>query len=129
MKKGLILFTLVCLLAFTSDTKRVECYDKSVEPKDTITHDINGTTNADRILKFTDNIKAGKKDRINIVKYTVEGDPITVQLYYNGRNIEAVIDNTEDKFAGEGRKIKYDTIKGGSKLLDNLMKYLNDNNL
>jgi hypothetical protein len=128
IKKELVLFVVICLLIFTSCAKKTDGYDKSVGSDDTITHDINGTSNADRLLKFTDNIKKGKKDRINIIKYTTEGDPIIAQLYFNGKNIEAVVDNTKDKFAGDSRKIKYDTIKGGSKLIDNLMEYLNDNN-
>lgn len=41
-----------------------------------------------------------KKDKIRIVNYTIEGDPIFTHLNYDGNSIKIGIDNSKDKFGG-----------------------------
>ena len=127
MKKYLIVLIGVCMLIFASCTKQVEYYNKSVSKNDTITYSLKGTSNAARLQKFIDNVSENKKDIINLVRYTTEGDPITTQLYFNGKNIEIAIDRSKDKFGGQDKdNILYDTIKEGNQLKDDLLKYLSD---
>jgi len=79
------------------------------------------------LQKFIYNVDKDIKDRVNLIMSTVEGDPITTQLYYNGKDIIIATDSSKDKFGGQDKdKIIYNTIKGGSQLKDNLVKYLKD---
>lgn len=75
--------------------------------------------NAEKLEKFIDNVKSGKKDKIRITTYTIEGDAITTDLEYTGKKIIYVFDNSRDHF-GSPIKVKKDFIsdsiyKDGSK--------------
>lgn len=130
MKKYLILVITVSMLIFSACNKQEENYYKSNSKDDTITYNLKGNVNADRLTKFIDNVDRGIKDRINLVRYTTEGDPIITQLYFNSEDIQISTDNSKDKFGGSDKnKIIYNTLKGGKQLKDNLLSYLNDNHL
>lgn len=127
-KRVLILAMVTCMLVFIACSSQGKNYDKSVDNKDTITYSFSGTENDERLQKFIDNVDEGKTDRINLVRYTTEGDPIITQLYFNGEDIEIALDNSKDKFGGRDKyRVVHDTIKGGEQLKDNLIKYLKDN--
>ncbi|QOY34658.1 DUF4362 domain-containing protein [Anaerobacillus isosaccharinicus] len=49
---------------------------------------------------FVENVEAKKRDKIRIVNYTIEGDPIFTHLYHDGNLIKIEIDNSKDKFGG-----------------------------
>jgi hypothetical protein len=130
MKKILILVITVSILTFSACSKQGEGYQKSVSKNDTITYSLNGDVNTQRLQKFINNVEKGIKDRVNLVRYTTEGDPIITQLYFNGKDIQIATDSSKDKFGGTDKnKILYNTIYGGKQLKDNLLKYLNDNHI
>jgi hypothetical protein len=131
MKKFLIILIGMCMLIFVSCTKNEYVYNKSVSQIDTITHyNIGGTENADRLLKFAENVEQKDKDTINIIKQTTEGDPIIVQLYFNGRDVEIAIDKSKDKFADKDKdKITYHTIKRSKNMMEDVFAYLYNNGL
>lgn len=127
MKKILILIG-IWMLIFTACSNQEGSYDSSISKKDTITFSLNGNLNNERLQNFIDNVDASKNDKVNIVNYTTEGDPIITQLNYNCRDIVIAIDSSKDKFGGQDKnKILYNTINGGKQLKDNLLKYLVDN--
>jgi hypothetical protein len=145
MKKYLIILIGVCILILASCNKQEASYDKSLSgnsfkesvsensyeesigKNDIISFTLTETINAERLQKFIDNTDKIKKDRINLIISTDEGDPIITQLYFDGKDIIIAIDNSKDKFAGTDRyKIFYKTISGGSQMKDNLVKYLKD---
>ncbi|PJI10100.1 MULTISPECIES: DUF4362 domain-containing protein [Clostridium] len=134
MKKYLISAVVVSMLIFSACGRQEEGYSKygikNVSKNDTITYSLKDNVNTDRLQKFIDNVSKGIKDRINLVRYTTEGDPIITQLYFNGKYIQIYIDNSKDKFGGANKnEILYNKIKGGKQLKDNLLKYLKDNNI
>lgn len=49
---------------------------------------------------FVGNVESKKRDKIRIVNYTIEGDPIFTDLNYDGNSIKVEIDNSKDKFGG-----------------------------
>jgi hypothetical protein len=128
MKNYLILVIILSMLIFSACNKQGEKYYKSVSENDIITYSLNGNINKDRQSKFIDNVEKGIKDRISLVRYTTEGDPLITQLYFNGESIQIAIDNSNDKFAGKDKnKIIYNKINGGKQLKENLLNYLKDN--
>ena len=128
MKKYLILVITVNMLIFSSCSKQEEKYYKYVSENNTITCKLNENVNTGRLTKFIDNVDKGIKDRINLVRYTTEGDLIITQLYFNGEDIKVATDNSKDKFGGQDKnKVIYNTINGRKQLKDNLLNYLRDN--
>lgn len=118
----------MCMILLSACSKQGKSYDKSVSKNDTITQNRNGNINAERLKKFIANVDKGKVDRINLNRYTMEGDPIITQLYFNGKDIEMAQDNSKDKFGGQDKDdIYYYTFKGGKQLKENLLKYLKEN--
>lgn len=57
--------------------------------------------NLDIFEKFVKNVNEGKQDKIRIVKYTTEGDPILKDLEYDSENIVITKDTTWDQY-GDG---------------------------
>ncbi|MGE7602478.1 DUF4362 domain-containing protein [Peribacillus sp. NPDC097675] len=73
---------------------------KNFVPSDT---DIVNTNNGDlknetRLKEFIKNTETGKKDKIRVVAYTKEGDPLLTDLTYNGEQIEITDDTTRDEY-------------------------------
>ncbi|MHB8130441.1 MAG: DUF4362 domain-containing protein [Mobilitalea sp.] len=130
MKKFIGIFICICMLILTSCINTGDAYDKSVNDSDTITYSNNGViTNTERLDKFIENVADMKKDRININRFTDEGDPIITQFYFNKTNIEIFIDRSKDKFGGKDKdKIIHETIDNSDGLIEALNKYLVDNN-
>lgn len=78
-----------------SDSEVVPDYKQS--PEDVI--DMHGDiTNLDKLLTFSENVNRGKQDKIRIVSYTIEGDPILHDLEYDGNVINLTIDSRRDKY-------------------------------
>ena len=57
------------------------------------------------------NVEKREVDKIRIVQYTLEGDPIFQTLEYSGNDIFYVSDNTKDKFAGKDKGLYKDSCK------------------
>ncbi len=79
--------------------------------------------NLDAFVAFLSNTTQLQKDWVRIVRYTVEGDPITQQLDFDGEQIIYTIDNTRDKFGGSEKTItqtKYSKITTTKFIYDNV---------
>ncbi|MGG1325737.1 DUF4362 domain-containing protein [Bacillus tropicus] len=70
-----------------------------------------GILNLDKFEKFVLNVEQREVDKIRIVQYTLEGDPIFQTLEYSGNDIFYVSDNTKDKFAGKDKGLYKDSCK------------------
>ncbi|MTH55346.1 DUF4362 domain-containing protein [Bacillus mangrovi] len=57
-------------------------------------------TNYNKFIQFINNLNTGKdnKEKIRVVRYTNEGDPILHDLEYDGKKIISTIDRTRDEF-------------------------------
>ncbi|EEL53126.1 hypothetical protein bcere0023_53520 [Bacillus cereus Rock4-2] len=60
--------------------------------------------NLNEFKSFVENVKLEKPDKVKIVSYTDEGDPIVKTLNYDGKEIRYSIDNSNDKFSSENNK-------------------------
>ena len=70
---------------------------QSVKDSDIVfDHDGEITSNWDKLEKFIQNVENSNEDKIRIVRYTEEGDPIFDTLDYNGENIKYTYDNSQD---------------------------------
>lgn len=124
MKRYNIIMITICIVMTVSCSKKNEYYDKSISSENTITYEFDETINIDRLQKFIDKVNNDKEDRINLIKYTVEGDPIITQLYYTGDIIEIAIDRSNDEFGGQDK----DIIEQNSIDSKELQQYLYDRN-
>ena len=61
--------------------------------------------NFERFEEFLMNTEKGVKDKLTIVQYTTEGDPIFQELDYDGTVIKSTTDTSQDKF-GSGEIYK-----------------------
>jgi len=57
------------------------------------------------------NVDQGKVDKIRIVQYTHEGDPIFQTVEHSENDILYVLDNRKDQFAGEHKGLHKDSCK------------------
>lgn len=55
-------------------------------------------TNIEKFMKFVENVNQGREDKIRVVRYTTEGDPILHDLEYDGEIITSTTDTTRDEF-------------------------------
>ncbi|KAB2336100.1 DUF4362 domain-containing protein [Cytobacillus depressus] len=62
--------------------------------------------NIEQLDQFVNHVKSEKNAEVRIVHYTIEGDPILLDLAYDGKIIQAKYDNTLDQF-GVGKIDKY----------------------
>ncbi len=61
--------------------------------------DVHGKVkNIKALDRFVDNFNASKTDKVTVVSYTIEGDPIIFQLIYDGEKITYYSDTRQDKF-------------------------------
>lgn len=63
--------------------------------------------NIERLDSFVKNVNQKMKDKVRLVRYTIEGDPIFHTLDYDGSKLSLTLDTTEDKF-GQGEVKTYD---------------------
>ncbi|MFE6137673.1 DUF4362 domain-containing protein [Bacillus sp. NPDC057893] len=68
-------------------------------------------SNLDKFEKFVWNVEQGKVDKIRIVQFTHEGDPIFQTLEHSGTDILHVLDNRKDQFAGDYKGLHEDSCK------------------
>lgn len=54
--------------------------------------------NDEKLDVFLENINNKIEDQIKIVQYTIEGDPIIVEVIYDGKELTYIYDNTRDNF-------------------------------
>ncbi|MBS9802801.1 DUF4362 domain-containing protein [Bacillus toyonensis] len=70
-----------------------------------------GTSNLDKFEQFVMNVDQRKADKIRIVQYTDEGDPVFQTLEHSGKDILYVLDSRQDKFAGDHKGLHKDSCK------------------
>lgn len=63
--------------------------------------------NVHKLDKFIETYKTSKADKIRIITYTIEGDPIFYDLIKNSEGLKLIVDLTRDKFGGGDRILKY----------------------
>ena len=68
-------------------------------------------SNLDKFEQFVLNVEQGKVDKVRIVHYTHEGDPIFQKLEHSENDILYVSDNRKDQFAGEDKGLHKDSCK------------------
>ncbi|MEH7249502.1 DUF4362 domain-containing protein [Neobacillus niacini] len=74
----------------------------SFNPSDYDVVDSHGEiTNLEKFMEFVENVNQGKEDKIRVVRYTIEGDPILHDLEFDGETITTTTDTTRDEF-GDG---------------------------
>jgi hypothetical protein len=102
--RGYILFSLIFTVLLLSACS----YDleKSIEQGDVV--NVHGQIYNYVVFEtFLENVNKKEPDEIRIVNYTVEGDPIFYDMKYDGSSINLQIDNSKDKYRGNGSsKIK-----------------------
>jgi len=74
-----------------------------------------GIANVDRLDLFHDRIQKHKKSQLTIVSFTDEGDPIFLDLKFDGQDIHYERDNTWDKFGGNNKGIEATTCSSFNK--------------
>jgi hypothetical protein len=73
---------------------------------------VQGVGNMSALTIFLSNINHHKKASVRITSFTDEGDPIFVDLSFNGQTIEYTYDDSEDRFGGQQRGRKTTTCTG-----------------
>ncbi|XXM70622.1 DUF4362 domain-containing protein [Lysinibacillus sphaericus] len=72
---------------------------KDYEPRESDIVDTHGKIeNLERFEEFYKNVKNGVNDKIRIVTYTVEGDPILQDISFDGKVFESKMDTRRDKY-------------------------------
>ncbi|MEI4829971.1 DUF4362 domain-containing protein [Bacillus sp. FJAT-53711] len=120
MRKGIVLlcflFYMGGLAGCLSSVKTVENNQKhgkaKVDKKNDIVITMGEQSNLDKFQQFLTHVKSGKADKVRIVNYTDEGDPIFQTLNYDGININYLFDDSNDKFGGRHKGEKGDVCKG-----------------
>ncbi|KAB8139343.1 DUF4362 domain-containing protein [Gracilibacillus oryzae] len=58
---------------------------------------------------FRQAVQNGKEEQIRMVQYTTEGDPVFMNINYVNKQIEVVIDSSEDQYGSEENAIRHIT--------------------
>ncbi|WKA56524.1 DUF4362 domain-containing protein [Planococcus shixiaomingii] len=94
MKKNWVLFLFSCLVLFGCQNDYA-----SFPTSDTITErNLGKVENLNRFQTFLKNFNKEQPDHILILTYTTEGDPIYLDLQYDGKAIHFTRDMTEDEY-------------------------------
>ncbi|SCM98588.1 Uncharacterized protein BWINRASL_04983 [Bacillus mycoides] len=83
----------------------------TIDKKNDVIAKRTGITNLDKFEKFILNVEQGKVEKIRIVQYTHEGDPIFQTLEHSEKDILYVLDNRQDQFAGDHKGLHKDSCK------------------
>lgn len=96
---GLITIVFVLLSACQSEEDSTH---KPYEPTaNEVVQSHGGIEHLERLDQFVKNVNSGKKDKIRLIQYTIEGDPIYNDLTFDGYKLTIKEDTREDKF-GQG---------------------------
>ncbi|HDR7240355.1 DUF4362 domain-containing protein [Bacillus mobilis] len=100
-----------CLCSFLIILVACSQHNITIDKKNDVIVKAAGISNLDRFEKFVLNVEQGEVDKIRIVHYTHEGDPIFQTLEYSGTDIIHRLDNRKDRFAGNHTDIDEDSCK------------------
>lgn len=92
--------------AHTTSTESARPSVKGVEDVDVVNSHGRSIDGLERMQMFYENAQNGIPSDLRIVHYTFEGDPIVVNLKYNGDTLEVIHDSSHDKF-GSGEITTY----------------------
>lgn len=70
-----------------------------------------GISNLDKFEQFVLNVEQGEVDKVRIVHYTHEGDPVFQTLEHSENDILYGLDNRQDQFAGDNKGVHKDRCK------------------
>lgn len=65
-----------------------------------------GQANVDKIETFYEDYQNKKSNNITLARYTDEGDPIYIDLTFDGDEISYSYDNTWDEFGGQNKGVR-----------------------
>ncbi|MCU5681806.1 MULTISPECIES: DUF4362 domain-containing protein [Bacillus cereus group] len=99
----------ICLFLFSLVTCSQPNID--IDKKNDVIVKRAGISNLDKFEKFVLNVDQGKVDKIRIVQYTHEGNPIFQTVEHSENDILYVLDNRKDQFAGEHKGLHKDSCK------------------
>ncbi|WP_208914034.1 DUF4362 domain-containing protein [Paenibacillus uliginis] len=68
-----------------------------------------GLVNVDKLEKFYDDYLNKTSSRVALARYTDEGDPIYIDLEFNGEEILYTYDNSWDGFGGQNKGVQKTT--------------------
>ncbi|WPK13528.1 DUF4362 domain-containing protein [Lysinibacillus louembei] len=96
MKNSILLSLCILLIVGCQNTNNITKPSASI-PKDAIIvrQEIE---NIERFQQFLNNIAESKEDRVTIVQYTIEGDPILDTLEYVGEVLKYSHDTRQDEY-------------------------------
>lgn len=92
MKKKSLILLFSCLVLFGCQN-----YNSFPAADTIVERNIGNVENLDRFHEFLENFNEKRPDHILIQTYTTEGDPIYMELQYDGKVINFTRDMTEDK--------------------------------
>jgi hypothetical protein len=65
-----------------------------------------GLPSVEKLEEFYNNFQNQLKSQLSIARFTDEGDPIFIDLDFNGESIKYTYDNSWDKFGGQEKGVK-----------------------
>ncbi|MDC3418397.1 DUF4362 domain-containing protein [Aquibacillus salsiterrae] len=95
MKKILLVFASIMLIVITGCGYSPD--------SDDVVNEYGKITNIEVFQQFVKNAKQGKQDKIRIVHYTDEGDPILRDVEYDGEKFTSKVDSSRDKYGSRGK--------------------------
>ena len=107
MKRTLLILLFIILSSTLIACQQAE--DQQVKDNDVVFSNDGEISNLDKLEEFIKNIEDGDEDKVRIVRYTIEGDPIFNTLDYNGENIKYTYDDSQDEYAGSNKGEKSTT--------------------
>ncbi|WP_410984205.1 DUF4362 domain-containing protein [Bacillus cereus] len=108
MRKGI---TSLCFLFCISSLVACSHPDSKIDENHDVIAKGHKVSNLHKFEKFVVNVEKDVTDKIRIVNYTDEGDPIFQTLEYDGEEIIYTSDSSQDKFAGKDKGVYSDTCK------------------
>jgi len=93
----LIMMLIILLISCSKSASKIK--DKQFTPAKTdIVSNYGGIENLTRLKEFILNVNKGKEDKIRVVSFTKEGDPIISEVTYNLETLEVTNDSTRDEY-------------------------------
>lgn len=68
-----------------------------------------GLANVDTLEQFYEDVQKKVKNQLTLARYTDEGDPIYINLEFDGEKVIYVHDNTWDEFGGQDKGVRETT--------------------
>jgi hypothetical protein len=106
-KKALWLGLITIVFVLLSACQREQSTHKPYEPTaNEVVETHGGLENIKRLDQFVKNMNSGKKDKVRLIRYTIEGDPIYYDLTYDDSKFTIKRDTREDQY-GQGEVNTY----------------------